>query len=273
MKHFFLVILILCCSVLSSQNLILNPSFEQKGEPNCEHWYIGCCIPLKDHCDTTLSAYGVTMIHVVPPDSFLGSWNVQLYGTFPDNTSIVTYIPAIKGTYVYQLKFWMNSFHFGGGGGINLQGNQIEETKWIRDWGKPWTQYSLLDTITAGPEDTLEVILSADIGDFCLCDVYFDQIEISVIDSFPTAVHDPSNEFSFTISPNPVVNYLQVRTTELNSFSFNMYDTTGKKVLHQTSDSEQLVIDCSGLAPGIYFYEINVDGGKARVGKIIKTYD
>ncbi|MBK9982212.1 MAG: T9SS type A sorting domain-containing protein [Saprospiraceae bacterium] len=268
MKRFLPLVFISCSFILSSQNLILNPSFEQNGERYCEDWYAGW-LPMENYCDT-FQNFGVRMIHSDPPDSIRGSWSVELYGNWPSGSYIGTYIPAKAGTNVYELKFWMNSSHFGGGGGINLKGNQSAETKWIEDWGQPWTQYTLLDTITAVPGDSIYVILSAGVGDFCICDVQFDQVEFAVVDSITTATNDPSVEYSFTISPNPVINDLHVNTSDVNHFEFTLYDMAGKIIFHQTSNIEKLVIDCSGLASGIYFYEISVDGRKERVGKIMK---
>lgn len=61
------------------------------------------------------------MIHSPTPDSIRGSWSIEVDGDWPSGINIVTYIPAKTGTNVYQLKFWMNSSIFGGGGGINLK--------------------------------------------------------------------------------------------------------------------------------------------------------
>lgn len=269
MKLILSISFIFTSFVLYSQNLILNSSFEQNGEPVCDGWYAGCCVPLGNPCDT-FPTYGATMIYTDIADSIRGNWGVELYGNFPTPGFIVTYIPAKEGTNIYQLKFWMNSINFAGGGGINLKRNQSSEIKWVEDWGQPWTQYSLLDTITCGPNDTLYVILSASLGDFCICDVQFDQIEFAMIDSIPTATPSLSNDDHYSISPNPAFNYIHVQTTALSSFMITLYDMAGKQVFHQTSDSDQLLIDSSGFLPGIYVYEISIDDQKKKVGRILK---
>ena len=269
MKDCFIGAFLLFSTSSFSQNLIPNSTFELNGEPNCEGWHAGCCIPLANRCDT-LETDGMTMIYNVAPDSIRGYWGIELYGSYPSGSSIYTYLPAIEGTHVYKLTFWMNSINFGGGGGIGLLKDGSSGIKWVEDFGQPWTQYTLLDTITAALNDTLLVGLCAGIGDFCICDVQYDQPELEIIDSLPTNSNNLTEEASFSIWPNPIHNFLHIKSSLPFSFSLDLFDFTGKILIHHYPMIDQTSIDLVDLMPGIYFYTITGKGEIINSGKLLK---
>jgi hypothetical protein len=80
------------------------------------------------------------------------------------------------------------------------------------------------------------------------------------------------NQFA-TLYPNPCSHYFKVHfNSALHTESaVNIYDFTGRLVLHQDLKARQtaIEIDVSGLASGLYYIEIQ-DGGKRIHGKFIK---
>lgn len=269
MKHYCIGAFLLFSASCFSQNLLTNSTFELNSEPNCEGWYAGCCIPLANRCDT-LKTDGMTMVYNVTLDSIRGHWGVELYGNYPSGSSIYTYLPAREGTNVYKLTFWMNSINFGGGGGIGLVKDGSSGIKWVEDYGQPWTQYTLLDTITASQNDSLLVSLCAGIGDFCICDVQYDQPELEIIDSLSTFSKNLIDEASFSIWPNPIQNFLYIKSSLPSSFSLDLFDITGKALVHQYTKLDPISIDMADLKPGIYFYTITSKGRRMNSGKLLK---
>ncbi|PLX13406.1 MAG: hypothetical protein C0598_03700 [Marinilabiliales bacterium] len=73
-----------------------------------------------------------------------------------------------------------------------------------------------------------------------------------------------------TIYPNPTTNTIMISiNNEINNFSVEIINTTGKKLL---SGKNNKTIDVSGLNNGLYFIKlINVDTQESKVSKFIKN--
>jgi hypothetical protein len=82
----------------------------------------------------------------------------------------------------------------------------------------------------------------------------------------PVGIHEELKD-AFTVSPNPVTNYLNINTTlNLNSFQLTLYDVCGKKMQVPVYSSS---LDMSMLSKGVYLLEIRGKEGVATK-KIIK---
>jgi len=73
------------------------------------------------------------------------------------------------------------------------------------------------------------------------------------------------------IYPNPVGNELFVHTTSGSNYVAEIFDVTGKRVLHETvSGAEVHALDTECLQTGIYIVRICVPGSEQKVLKIVK---
>lgn len=251
-----------------AQNLISNPSFEENGEPYCDGWFPGGTIPFSN-CDST----GTLLASIVkssPDDSISGLWSLELFGSLPDSGNVWTFIPAIPGTHVYELNFWMNSSNFGGMAGINIKNAPPENTKWLEDWGQPWQFYSLVDTITASASDSISIVLATRTGDFCLCKVQFDQIELRKIDTITSTAEVVIPSFS-SIHPNPLTDQsvLRLQNPFHRTVTIIFFNVLGQIVQQvQTAENEYL-INRSDFNEGIFYYQIIAKGKTWGLGKFL----
>ncbi|MEP6646732.1 MAG: T9SS type A sorting domain-containing protein [Saprospiraceae bacterium] len=272
MKRFIFFGILLLWNISSrSQNLIINPSFERNGKPFCDYWYTVCGDEFKDQCDS-FGLCGTRIIKATTPDTTTGKWGVEVRGSFPESASAITYISGHSGTYIYQLKFWMNTEHFEGEVYLGPMTNRnFTDYNLLTDFSQPWTQYILLDTITTQLSDTVGVVLSAGIGDFCLCDVEYDQIELTIIDSLSTGVHEPSQQL-YTIYPNPFEDQLNIHFPRSNGFSLTIFDAMGRLINAETTPTEIGQIEMSSVPAGIYSYQIIPSGEPFQTyyGRLIK---
>ncbi len=84
----------------------------------------------------------------------------------------------------------------------------------------------------------------------------------------PAAVPVLAKNDIVQVYPNPAHDHLQVRTTLLNA-TIVLKDVAGRTLAHQAL-STSTVVDVSGLAPGIYLYQVVKDGYVQQQGKFIK---
>jgi hypothetical protein len=267
--------IIVCCLVslsLHAQNLILNSSFEEHLDPYCEGWYTACDKELP--CDS-IGDCSALIFEDSPGDSLLDRWCLLIYGhTWPFENHVDYFITGRTGRFVYEMKFWMNTLHFLGKGqlGIIQHGVFIAQDS-IEDVSNPWKEYILVDTLTTTATDTIAVRLAAGLGDFCICDVYFDLVELNVLDSLPTAVEPVSNQEEISVFPNPVQDKLQVVANTVSPFVITILNSQGQIVLEQESNDNKVTVDLIGLSSGVYYYSIT-EGKNIRVlksGQFVKT--
>lgn len=259
----FLGMLFIWAIASRSQNLILNPSFEQNGKPFCDGWYTVCGDEFKDQCDS-FGLCGTRIIKANTPDTATGIWGVEVRGSFPESASAITYVSGHSGTNIYQLKFWMNTEHFVGEVYLGPMTNRnFTDYNLLTDFNQPWTQYILLDTITTHESDTVGVVLSAGIGDFCLCDVEYDQIELTIIDSLSTGVHNPAQTLPYIVYPNPFSDHITIIFPCSNGFNLSIFDAMGRLINAETFATEIAHIEMPSAPAGSYYYQI---------GPVNKTY-
>src|SRR5262245_13343959 len=115
MKYTFtLFISFLSFLSIHAQNLILNPSFDQNLVLNCAEWYNTCGKEIA--CDT-FGECSTVMVKDSPGDSLADKWCLLVWGnTWPFENHVDYYITGRTGTFIYEMKFWMNTEHFYGQG-------------------------------------------------------------------------------------------------------------------------------------------------------------
>jgi len=159
-----------CITNTSPQNLIKNASFECDGQATKQNWVVGGTSSFSQN---------------TPPSG--ESWSLQLtggdtWGFFPMG-SAMTYITGQSGTNIYQLKVWMKGIDNWGGSSSTISTGIVSrklvmQEKVVSDNPTKWTLYSLTDTITTQPVDTIFVLFTA--GSCNLCpthQVLYDLVE------------------------------------------------------------------------------------------------
>jgi uncharacterized protein (DUF697 family) len=73
----------------------------------------------------------------------------------------------------------------------------------------------------------------------------------------------------FTISPNPFQDEIKILSKNQNSFVYEMYDVTGKKVI-DGQGSTTVKFSSASLLTGIYYLKITQEG-KFKSFKVIKN--
>lgn len=77
------------------------------------------------------------------------------------------------------------------------------------------------------------------------------------------------NQFSLTVSPNPVVSYSIINLNEeLDNAELTLYDVSGKEIRKQIFSGKQLIFEKGNLVSGIYFIKIITNDGKSTTKKI-----
>ena len=250
-----------------SQNLILNPSFEFNGDPYCEGWTDGCGSALSSHCDSMWNC-NTRLVMDTPPSTNAGDWGVEVYGSMPTSGSVVTYVTGQSGTLVYQLKFWMNTTFFLGEAYIGPVENKVViDSNSISDYSGGWQQYTLLDTITTSINDSVGVVLTAGIGDFCICNVAFDQIELTVIDTLTTSSNDEADVIPMQVYPNPFSDHVTFEVPYPKNYQVAITDISGKLIRLVNANENIVNIDLSTTAEGLYFYSILTSDTHALLGR------
>ena len=270
----YTICIVICCLVsmsLYSQNLILNSSFEQNLKPYCEGWYSGCG---KELCVDSLGGCSTQIYEDSPGDSLVDQWCLLIYGnTWPFENYTDYYVTGRTGTFIYQMKLWMNTMHNFGYGrlGVLDHGVFIQKDS-VEDILQPWTEYIIEDTLTTSSTDTIVVRLAAGIGDFCFCDVYFDLVELTVLDSLSTKVETISNQDEISIFPNPVQDKLQIMTNSFSRYRITILNSYGQSIMENEFNGIESVFDLTDQSSGVYYYSIS-ESKNSRIlksGKFVK---
>jgi hypothetical protein len=92
------------------------------------------------------------------------------------------------------------------------------------------------------------------------------------VNSSRADVHTARREQSgILLSPNPVTRSLVITGESSNHYSISVIDVTGRELMHEVLEADRfrLTLDCSTLAPGMYFARIS-NGERTRTAKFIK---
>lgn len=137
------------------QELIVNGSFEQNGNPSLDGW--SQSLP-----DTTFAQYSID----AAPDG--GLYSISLVNGWGPLPKLQAYVFAPLGTYSYRLSVWSKclapvGYSLGSIGGIeilHLNNGIIIHSKKLSFSDSLWTEYMLIDTINSSLGDKLIVSLS-----------------------------------------------------------------------------------------------------------------
>jgi hypothetical protein len=78
------------------------------------------------------------------------------------------------------------------------------------------------------------------------------------------------NEISdLSVYPNPVHGFLNISASDMESFTINIYDISGKTITTLTCVELPTTLDLSGINPGFYSLVLTDDRGRKQVKKII----
>ncbi len=270
------IFLLTITSVGQGQNLISNWTFANSLALNCQDWYDGCGNELTVSCDTTMYCQ-VTFINDPTIPTFLDSWGLLLDAGFPQEGFAETYISGQSGTMIYQLKYWMKSYTTLQGDnstgqvslGIGTQ-NQFTASKTLSDTTSVWKQFTFTDTLTTQPSDTITVRLSAGICDFCINRVYFDYIELTIIDTL-TSVKDYGqlDNTNIKVYPNPSTEKITIEISDrkIENRTLKIYNLTGQLTKTVETKENIITVDNDDITSGLYFYQIQTSTDQKILGR------
>lgn len=155
--------------------LIANTSFEAGGQPSATGWSA-----LHGSLPTLDSNFFSTD---VPPGG--GLYSIKLFPGWLPMENAVEYDCAGQPSGVYKLSAW-SKIGWGTRMGISSislarKSNGIFDRKKLLLSDSVWTQHALVDTLSLGPSDTLEVILSAGATELVSFEQLFDLVSLTKV--------------------------------------------------------------------------------------------
>jgi hypothetical protein len=130
-----------------------------------------------------------------------------------------------------------------------------------------WTNGNVNITYTAlGNPDTIIVIFSSSsqVAPAPGSLLYIDGVTAAA----PLAVNEIGSIASVGVYPNPASSQVNFRITGENAKTIKVYDITGKELNTYVVKSNELNLNTSGFANGLYIYQAyDVNGGLIKVGK------
>jgi Secretion system C-terminal sorting domain len=92
-------------------------------------------------------------------------------------------------------------------------------------------------------------------------------LEIKVLKS--VATEDAQNH-EVAIYPNPISTHLFIETNTFGDYTVEISDLTGRTIQREKTNGTLTTVDCSALAPSIYFVKLLKDDKVVRVEKFVK---
>ena len=88
---------------------------------------------------------------------------------------------------------------------------------------------------------------------------------------FGVGINEQSKKPSFTVFPNPLIDFAIVELSEFNKkWTWMLYDSFGQCLQNISNISDaQLKIIKGDLSAGIYFYQVRTDDSLIGLGKLI----
>jgi len=163
-----------CFTNTSPQNLIKNTSFECDGQPTGQYWY-------KNY--TELTGDSSTMSQDAPQGG--ENWSLPLIGSGNDgNDWAYIYITGQLGTGIYTLSLWMkekDGWPIARAALQVISKSQFSQGKYVDSDSTNWKLYTLTDTLTTQPSDTIIVSLFAGAGGPLWGSALFDLVQLERI--------------------------------------------------------------------------------------------
>lgn len=181
---FLLVVMVLTFSCKDSttisgttenNELIVNGSFEQGGQPSLDGWH-------QSHGDTNFVQFSTD----AAPEG--GLYSVSLLNGWGE-PELQSFVAAPEGIHRFQLSVWSRCpppvGYFGSMGGVQIRrqtADSLINRKWLSFNDSLWTRYTLLDTISCNQGDTLIISISPGIGQFNWGRTLFDNVSFQKLD-------------------------------------------------------------------------------------------
>ena len=250
-----------------STNLIQNSSFEMNDQPTLHSWV----------ADSVLGK----LVQDAPPGG--GQWSLQLSpGWFPQEGFARTYISGQSGAGVYQLSAWIKNLN---GPRSRFRIGQWSNNAWVSFKEIPcdsssWMQYSLVDTLSLLPDDTIAVHLSAGETEVVSGEVLFDLVRLEKIQSITkVAANNAQIPARFVLDqnyPNPF-NPTTIIGYDLPVGGFvtlKVFDIIGREIAtvvngRQEAGKHFANFDASTLAAGEYFYSLRFNANEITKAMVL----
>jgi hypothetical protein len=201
-----------------------------------------------------------------------GIWSLGVTGvgnSIPSSAN--TYITGQSGTNHYLLNVWMKDLGQAWGGVIirKLSNGQIMSEKTVRADSADWTFYSVPDTMTLQPTDSIQISLWAFAAGPAFGNIYFDQVEYILLDTLSSLNDSDVALFSkVSVYPNPTSQYITMKIRDENhEHNIWLYRETGEIVQKLVTSDQRVTIDMQHWESGLFFYCIERSKGGLRIGE------
>jgi hypothetical protein len=161
---------------IGQQNLIVNGSFEQSGNPSIDGWR-------QSYPDTSFVQFSTD----APPNG--GSYSASLRNGWGPLPILQAFVPAEVGVHRYTLSVWSKALPpvgpFTARGGLAISHKTIDTLLYRKRTNfadSVWTEHVLLDTLSAQQGDTLVISLSTGQGQWSAGRTLFDLVTFSRLD-------------------------------------------------------------------------------------------
>ena len=127
-----------------SNNLIINASFEKDGDSSLVGWSAEISSTVNFTTDT-------------PPNG--GKWALTINVLWGIGNNVISTVNILPGTHVYKFSLWSKYFVKPGYADLSLVNvDSVFIINHIQINSGVWTNYSMIDTITSNPGDSLRII-------------------------------------------------------------------------------------------------------------------
>lgn len=280
-KLFFISVFASAVFSGAAQNLVQNGTFDSAGVAHGSHWYDYCQNEIIYLHTVNYPSCFVTLEGDAPPAAAPGDTTcVHPAVGPPGGVGVRTFITGQSGTLIYQLQYWMKSLPEIGGlqsyGGAAIgicSGGQFNPSQTVYYTNTAWQQYTLIDTLTTLPTDSIYIELSSPGPDFYQQHNLFDLIELTVIDTLTTLHTGDVAQRSARVYPVPADDKVIIELPGMQNAgcTISLYNAVGQCVRTVTARQPQFLLEREKLEPGIYFFTVQEkDSGKTVAqGKVI----
>ncbi len=151
-----------------SNNLIINPSFEENGDSSLADWFVNMPTLVNFTKDT-------------PPNG--GNWALTIDVLWGIGNNVISTINILPGTHVYKFSLWSKYFVKSGYADLSLvTADSVFIINHIQINSDIWTNYSMIDTITSNPGDSLRIILSGGFSHILPGNTFFDLCTLELLE-------------------------------------------------------------------------------------------
>jgi hypothetical protein len=241
---------------VSDSVIINNFVFDSSGSPWLGDWVLA-----PDwQSDTNWKTDTALLFFRDSPPGSSAEWSISLIPGPSVSRSLTNLLSGI-----YQLSCWAKSLRNGGGLASLMQGGNgkiiglatfADSTH--RDIDTTWIQYFLTDTLTLTSSDTVQIILSGDMGQILLPPIRDLINNITFVKLLPSggvgAV--PNVSANLRVFPNPASGELQIlggQSGEVHLFDLMGRERMNAAIIVGDSKNGSATLDVSMLPPGMYF--------------------